>query len=146
MLKNSKLSQKLICQSRISMGCNSAPLKLTTIWYYRWVLLSQCTKCRASSMPVRTVVLCTSTSENSRPDWHFIGVPLLPEGKSCNALLVPKVNGAWMEKLMHFWRPGINSASWYYCLPIWIYHWLWDWDCTAVACEVVCCMEVRAGL
>ena len=32
-----------------------------------------------------------------------------------------------MEMLMQLWRPefkldGINSVSWYRCLPIWIYH------------------------
>jgi len=41
---------------------------------------------------------------------------------------------------------GINSGSWYHCLPTGIYHWLWEGDCTAVLCEVICCMEVRPGL
>jgi len=40
---------------------------------------------------------------------------------------------------------GISSGSWYHCLPIKIYHWQWDEDCTAIVCEVVCCMEVRPG-
>ena len=47
--------------------------------------------------------------------------------------------------LMQLWRPefeldGINSGSWYHCLPIRIYHWQWEGDCTAVVCKVVCCM------
>jgi len=37
------------------------------------------------------------------------------------------------------------SGSWCYCLPIRIYHWKWEGDCTAVVCKVVCCMEVRRG-
>jgi len=42
-----------------------------------------------------------------------------------------------MEMLMQLWKPefeldGINSRScWYQCLLIWIYHWLWEGDCTA---------------
>ena len=44
---------------------------------------------------------------------------------------------------MQLWRPefeldGINSGSWYHCLPIRI--------CTAVVCEIVCYVEVRPGL
>jgi len=49
--------------------------------------------------------------------------------------------------MMQLWRPefeldGRNSGSWFRCLPIRIYHWQWDGDCTAVVCEAVCCMEV----
>jgi len=40
----------------------------------------------------------------------------------------------------------INSGSWYHCLPIGIYHRLGEGGCIAVACEVVCYMEVRPGL
>jgi len=58
----------------------------------------------------------------------------------------------WMEMLVQLWKPGfaldgINSGSWYHCLvPIGIYHLLWEEDCTAVVCKVVCFMEVRPGL
>jgi len=53
--------------------------------------------------------------------------------------------------LMQQWRPesaldGINSGSWYHCLPIGIYHWLGEGGCIAVVCEVVCYTEVRPGL
>jgi len=44
-----------------------------------------------------------------------------------------------MEMPMQLWRPefeldGINSVSWYQCLPIRIriYHWQWEGHCTAV--------------
>ena len=52
---------------------------------------------------------------------------------------------------MQLWRPkfkldGINSGSWYHCLPIRIYHWLGEGGCMAAVCEVVCYMEVRPGL
>ena len=38
---------------------------------------------------------------------------------------------------------GINSGSWYHCLPIGIYHGLGEGGCVAVMCEVVCYTEVR---
>jgi len=41
---------------------------------------------------------------------------------------------------------GINSGSWYHCLPVGIYHALGDAGCIAVVCEVVCYTEVRPGL
>jgi len=41
---------------------------------------------------------------------------------------------------------GKNSGSWFHCLPIRIYHWQWEGDCTAVVCEAVCCTIVRPGL
>ena len=41
---------------------------------------------------------------------------------------------------------GINSGSWYHCLPIGIYHWLGEGRCIAAVCEVVWCAEVRHGL
>ena len=41
---------------------------------------------------------------------------------------------------------GINSGSWYHCLPIGIYHWLGEGCCIAVVCKVVCYAEVRPGL
>ena len=52
---------------------------------------------------------------------------------------------------MQMWRPefalvGISSGSWYQCLPIRTYHWLWEEGCTAVVCEAVCCVEVRSGM
>jgi len=49
-------------------------------------------------------------------------------------------------KMAAVMEEGINSGSWYHCLPIRIYHWKWEEDCTAVMCEVVCCMEVKPGL
>jgi len=52
---------------------------------------------------------------------------------------------------MQLWRPeseleGMNSGSWYHCLPIGIYHRLGEGGCIAVVCEVVCYTEVRPGL
>jgi len=41
---------------------------------------------------------------------------------------------------------GINSGSWYHCLPIGIYHWLGEGGCIAVVYKVVCYTEVRPGL
>ena len=51
---------------------------------------------------------------------------------------------------MQRWRPeseldGINSGSWYHCLPIGICHGLGEGGCIAVMCEVVCYTEVRPG-
>ena len=63
------------------------------------------------------------------------------------------VTKSWYQTkhLMQLWRlefelDGINSGSWFRCLPIRIYHWQWEEDCTAVVCEAVCCMEVRPDL
>jgi len=52
---------------------------------------------------------------------------------------------------MQLWRPeskldGINSGSWYHCLPIGVYHRLGEAGCIAVVCEVVCYMEARPSL
>jgi len=52
---------------------------------------------------------------------------------------------------MQLWRPeseldGINSGSWYHCLPIGMYHCLGEGGCIAAVCEVVCYTEVRPGL
>jgi len=41
---------------------------------------------------------------------------------------------------------GIYSGSWYHCLPIRTFNWLWQESCTTVVCETVCCMKVRPGL
>jgi len=41
---------------------------------------------------------------------------------------------------------GINSGSWYHCLPIGTYHWLGEGGCIAAVCEVVYYTEVRPGL
>jgi len=56
-----------------------------------------------------------------------------------------------MEMLMQRWRPeseldGINSGSWYHCLPIGIYHLLGEGGCIVVVCEVVCYTEMRPSL
>ena len=56
-----------------------------------------------------------------------------------------------MLMLMQLWRPefeldGINSCSWYHCLPIGIYHWLGEAGCITVVSEVVCYTEVRPGV
>jgi len=56
-----------------------------------------------------------------------------------------------MEMLMQPWKPesesdGINSGSWYHCLPIKIYHWLGEEGYIAVVCDVVCYAKVRPGL
>ena len=53
---------------------------------------------------------------------------------------------------MQLWRPksvldGINSGSWYHCLPIGIHHWLGEGGCIAVVCKVVRInTKVRRGL
>jgi len=39
-----------------------------------------------------------------------------------------------------------NSGSWFHCLLIRIYRWIWEGDSTAVVCKVVRCMEMRPGL
>jgi len=51
-----------------------------------------------------------------------------------------------MEMLMQLWRPefkldGINSGSWYHCLP---YGYATDNKRRIV--QQLCCMEVRPGL
>jgi len=56
-----------------------------------------------------------------------------------------------MEMLPQLWRPeyefdGINSGSWYHCVPIGIYHSLGEGGSIAALCEVVCYTEVRPGL
>jgi len=43
-------------------------------------------------------------------------------------------------------RIGWNKLRRYNYLPIGIYHWLGEWGCTAVVCQVVCYMEVKPGL
>jgi len=52
-------------------------------------------------------------------------------GASANLELVEKfcylAGDMWMEMLMQMWRPeseldGMNSGSWYHCLPIGIHH------------------------
>ena len=52
---------------------------------------------------------------------------------------------------MQLWRPeseldGINSGSWYHCLPVGIYHWLGEGGCIAVVCKVVCYTEERPAV
>jgi len=49
---------------------------------------------------------------------------------------------------MQWWRPefeldGINSGSWYHCLPIEIYYSSGEGACIAAVCEVVCYTKVR---
>jgi len=48
-------------------------------------------------------------------------------GASANLEVVDKFCCVWMEMLMQPWRPeseldGINSGSWFHCLPMGIYH------------------------
>ena len=99
-----------------------------------------------------------SSSWDGRPFGHNRHGPKIggcaPFGASANLELVDKFcylgDWVWMDMLMQLWRPeskldGINSGSWYRCLPrgIPVYRWLGEGGCIVVGCEVVCYTEVR---
>jgi len=73
---------------------------------------------------VRTVVGLTSAGSTSADIGISANLELVD--KFCYLSDMLSVDGE-LEMLIQLWRTefelnGINSGSWYHCLPIWIYH------------------------
>jgi len=127
--------------------CGDSPLL-----YSASPLLAKCCGVKGSMYKVMKSFICRGCSNPVISTCHTS----VDIGVSANLEAVDKFCylgefWVWMEMMMQPWRPeseldGINSGSWYHCLPMAIYHWSGEGGCIAVACEVVCYTEVRPGL